>query len=73
MMVHSALGRPEPCFLFVLAQGTALADIKQETLLNQVKITQFEGISGALAIASKAFDPGVNLACGIHFMLNHTD
>lgn len=30
----------------VVAEGVALADIKGETLLNQVKITQFEGISG---------------------------
>lgn len=27
-------------------QGVAVADIKQQTLLDQVKITQFEGISG---------------------------
>ena len=32
--------------LSVVAEGVALADIKGETLLNQVKITQFEGISG---------------------------
>ena len=32
--------------LNVVAEGVALADIKGETLLNQVKITQFEGISG---------------------------
>lgn len=41
-------------YTFVLAindllnSGTPLADIKGETLLNQIKTTQFEGISGAV-------------------------
>ena len=29
-------------------EGTALADIKEQMLLDQVKITQFEGISGEI-------------------------
>lgn len=33
---------------FHCPEGTALADIKEQTLLDQVKITQFEGISGEI-------------------------
>jgi len=45
----------DACYTFVFAintllnNGVALADIKGETLLNQVKITQFEGISGTVS------------------------
>lgn len=33
---------------FHCPEGTALADIKEQTLLDQVKITTFEGISGEI-------------------------
>lgn len=45
----------DACYTFVFAintllhAGTALADIKEQTLLDQVKITQFEGISGPVS------------------------
>ncbi|CAK9062829.1 Metabotropic glutamate receptor 7 (mGluR7) [Durusdinium trenchii] len=45
----------DACYTFVVAinellkSGVAVADIKQQTLLDQVKITQFEGISGPVS------------------------
>ena len=45
----------DACYSFVIAinallnSGRSIAEIKQEVLLDQLKITQFEGISGSVA------------------------